>query len=45
MFSMALFLALSSLLAWSNRRHRHGRHYRTTVAAALLHGEESLSSF
>jgi hypothetical protein len=35
LFPVTLFLALSSLLAWSNRRHRISRHYRATVAAAL----------
>ncbi|HUI58451.1 MAG TPA: hypothetical protein VLY04_25945 [Bryobacteraceae bacterium] len=36
LFSVTLYLALCSLLAWSNRRNRHARHFRATVAAVLV---------
>ncbi|HEX3745306.1 MAG TPA: hypothetical protein VHW09_15285 [Bryobacteraceae bacterium] len=38
LFSVTLFLALSSLLAWSNRRHR-------AVATTLERGERSVKTF
>ena len=42
LFSIALFLALSSLLAWSNRRNRN---FRTQAGAvALVCGEESVEA-
>ena len=37
LFSITLFLALSSLLAWSNRRHRDTR-MGTPVAVSLAPG-------
>ncbi|HUB81016.1 MAG TPA: hypothetical protein VMB03_19565 [Bryobacteraceae bacterium] len=39
LFSLTLFLALSSLLAWSNRRHPVGR---VAGAASPVRGEESV---
>ena len=38
LFSITLFLALSSLLAWSNRRHR-GTQVDTSVAGSLVGNE------
>jgi len=40
LFSLALFLALSSLLAWSNR-HQRGAH-KVTAAEPLVRGEDSV---
>ena len=42
LFSLTLFLALSSLLAWSNRRHR--RVERVAGAASPVRGEESVEA-
>jgi len=43
LFSITLFLALSSLLAWSNRRHR-GTRADTSVAGSLVCGNEQAGS-
>jgi len=40
LFSLTLFLALSSLLAWSNR-HQRGAH-KVTAAEPLVRGEDSV---
>jgi hypothetical protein len=40
LFSMTLFLALSSLLAWSNRRNRAGRAVQAPVAVAVVRGDD-----
>jgi len=42
LFSLTLFLALSSLLAWSNRRHRGVE--RVGGAKSLVRGEESVAA-
>jgi hypothetical protein len=39
LFSITLFLALSSLLAWSNRRHR-GTQVGTSKGASTANGNE-----
>jgi len=44
LFPVTLFLALSSLLAWSNRRNRISRYFRASVSAAVLRGGESVST-
>ena len=36
LFSVSLYLALCSLLAWSNRRNRYARHFRATVKSVLV---------
>jgi hypothetical protein len=43
LFSITLFLALSSLLAWSNRRHR-GTQVGTSVARPLVCGNDQAKS-
>ena len=35
LFSVTLFLALSSLLAWTGRKDRNARRMRATLTAAL----------
>lgn len=40
LFSLTLFLALSSLLAWSNRRNRTPHQLRDPAPAALVRNEE-----
>ena len=42
LFSITLFLALSSLLAWSNRRNRSARTLVGTVTP--VEGEESVTA-
>ena len=42
LFSITLFLALSSLLAWSNRHTRRGRTMIATVTAPPAQLEESV---
>jgi hypothetical protein len=42
LFSMTLFMALSSLLAWSNRRNRAGCPVQAPVAVAIVRGEDSM---
>jgi hypothetical protein len=42
LFSLTLFLALSSLLAWTDRRHRAAQ--RVAGAASLVPGEESVEA-
>jgi hypothetical protein len=39
LYSTALFLALASLLMWSNRRHRVSRMYREGLST-YIKGEE-----
>jgi hypothetical protein len=40
LYSVTLFFALSSLLAWSHRRHRASRRFREALAATLRQGGE-----
>ena len=42
LFSLTLFLALSSLLAWSNRRNRSLIPCRRSVVASVLRDEGSV---
>ena len=42
LFSLTLFLALSSLLAWSNRRNRSSRIVAAPVAANLVRSDDSV---
>lgn len=42
LFSVALFFALSSLLAWSNRRNRAAHKATGPVAVTLVRGDESV---
>jgi uncharacterized membrane protein len=42
LFSITLFLALSSLLAWSNRRHR--AQVATSIGVSLVCGNEQAKS-
>jgi len=41
LYSLALFLALASLLGWSHRRHRVERLYRAGVSAFIADEESS----
>jgi hypothetical protein len=41
LFSMSLFLALSSLLAWSNRRNRAALRLHGAMPASQVRDEES----
>jgi hypothetical protein len=43
LFSITLFLALSSLLAWSNRRHR-GNQVDTPITGSLPRGHEPVNT-
>jgi hypothetical protein len=42
LFSVTLFLALSSLLAWSNRRHRRALPVDGPALIALVRGDHSV---
>jgi hypothetical protein len=42
LFSITLFLALSSLLAWSNHRNRGARQMSATVGVSPVRGDDSV---
>ena len=42
LFSITLFLALSSLLAWTNRRNRGAHRMGETIAVSLVRRGESV---
>jgi hypothetical protein len=44
LFSITLFLALSSLLAWSNRRHRN-RQWGDPIAATVVRTNRPAGNF
>jgi hypothetical protein len=44
LFSITLFLALSSLLAWSHRRHRD-RQWGDPIAATVVRNHRSAGNF
>ena len=45
LFSLTMFLALSSLLAWSNRRNRGARQLPEAVAVSRVRGEGPVERF